>query len=284
MLDLLGVSLVSGSIAWKVDAVGVVEHHVRACEVAGDVDEHGSRSAGRGYIERFSERFGQIVGGLQQEAMLDHGHGDAHDVGFLERIGAYNAARDLAADHDQRDRIHVCSGYSRDGIRSARAAGDQHNAHFAGCARVAVCHMRGALLVAREHVANFPAVVEGVVNLNGLTARITEDGIDSLCFERGYDGLRAGHDGALLIGVAARAERLARYGARFAGKLVVLGFWFHGRCAPLSARPREPRALIEGSHGPARMGRLARPVLHLSNGADYRAVLRGGCRYRALFR
>ena len=164
--------------------------------------------------------------------MLDHGHSDAHDVGFLERIGAYDAACDLSANYNQRNRIHVCSGDARDGIRGARAAGDQNDAHFAGCARVAVCHVRGALFVAREHMADFLAVVEGVVNLDGLTARITEDGIDPFRFERGYNGLRAGHDGALLVGVAARAERLARYGARFAGKLVVLCFRFHGNAPP----------------------------------------------------
>ena len=36
---------------------------------------------------------GKVVGRLQKEAVLHHGHGDAHDVGFLERVSADDSAR-----------------------------------------------------------------------------------------------------------------------------------------------------------------------------------------------
>lgn len=72
-----------------------MEDHLGAGEVARDVDEHGAGAPGGGDVEGLAERAGEVVGRLQQEAVLDHGHGDAHDVGLLEAVRADDAARDL---------------------------------------------------------------------------------------------------------------------------------------------------------------------------------------------
>ena len=125
-----------------------------ARKVAGDVDQHGAGATGGGDVEGLAECAGEVVARLQQETVLDHGHGDADNVGFLECVRADDAACDLAGDNHQGHGIHKGGCDAGYGVGGARPAGDQDYADFAGCARVAVRHVRGALLVAGQHVAN----------------------------------------------------------------------------------------------------------------------------------
>ena len=89
--------------------------------------------------------------------------------------------------------------------------------------------MHRSLLVASEDMRDLLAVVERVVDLDRLATGVAEHQIDALGLERGDNGLGAVHAPALLLGLAAQAQRPAN-----------LGFLaFHGVAhetyAPLSA-------------------------------------------------
>ena len=146
----------------------------------------------------------QLVSGLQKVAVLHHRHGDAHDIGFLERVRADDAARHLARDHHERHAVHVGRRNARHRVRGARAAGDDDHAHVARGARVAVGLVHGALFVARQHVLDLVRVVQRVVYFDGLAAGIAEHEVDALGFERGHHGLGALHRLALLRRLAAQ--------------------------------------------------------------------------------
>ena len=155
--------------------------------------------------------------------MLDDGHRDAHDVGLLEGIGTDDAAGDLARDDDEGHGVHVGGGDAGHGVGGAGAGGNEHHAHLARGTSVAVGHVRGALLVASEHVMDLLGVIEGVVDLDGLASGIAEDGVHALGLKAGDDGLRPGHGLALVLGVAARAKRTPLDGALAPGNLLLDG-------------------------------------------------------------
>ena len=197
--------------------------------------------------------------------MLHDGHGDAHDVGLLERVRADDAARHLACDDDERHRVHVGRRDARDRVRGPRAAGDDGHAHVARGARVAVRLVHGALFVTRQHVSDLGGIVQCVVDLDGLAAWIAEHEVDAFGLERGHDGLGAGHAPSLLRRLAAKAARRALGGRRrswlrhalssLGGRLAVaaaggraasgLACVRHATYAPLSCRRDEPRVLRE---------------------------------------
>ena len=234
LLDLLGIALVRGAIAGNVHAIGIVEHHFGALQIARNIDEHGTRTASRGDIECLAERLGKVVGRLQKEAVLHDGHGDAHNVRLLERVSADDSARDLARDNHHRNGIHVCGRDARHRVRGTRAARHQHNANLARGARVAVGHVRGALFVAGEHMVQLLAVVQRVVNFDGLATGVAEHGVDAFGLKRSDNRLGARHRFALVLGVAARSKRLAFNGELLLSQLVSQGV-HHETYAPLSA-------------------------------------------------
>ena len=188
-----------------------MEHHLGAGEVARDVDEDGTGSSGRGDVERLAEGTGEVIGGLKQEAVLDHRHGDADDVRLLERVGADDTTRDLTRDDDHGHGVHEGGRDAGDSVRGAGAGGDEHDADLAGGASVAVGHVGRTLLVACQDVVDFLAVVERVVDLDGLATGIAKERVDALGLETGDDGLGAGHRLSLVLGLATWAERPSLY-------------------------------------------------------------------------
>ena len=169
--------------------VRVAEHHLRAGEVTRDVDEHRAGATGRGDVERLAERLRKVVGALQEEAVLHHGHGDAHDVGFLEGVGADDAARDLARDDHERHGVHVRRGDARHRVGGAGAGRHEHDAHLAGGAGVAIGLVHRTLLVAGKDVTDLRGVVERVVDLDGLATGVPEERVHALGLEARDDGL-----------------------------------------------------------------------------------------------
>ena len=77
------------------------------------------------------------------------------NIGFLETAFANHRLRHLAGDGDQRHGIHVGIGNAGDEIRRARTAGRHANAGSAGGARITFRGKCAALLVARQHRADF---------------------------------------------------------------------------------------------------------------------------------
>ena len=72
-----------------------------------------------------------------------------------------------------------------------------HNANLARGARVAVGHVRGALFVAGEHMVQLLAVVQRVVDFDGLATGVAEHGVDAFGLKRSDNRLGARHRLAL---------------------------------------------------------------------------------------
>ena len=94
--------------------------------------------------------------------MLGDGQGDAGDVDFLEGVRAEDFAGDLAGDADHGDGVEHGGGDAGDEIGGSGAGGGDGYADFARGTGVAVGHVRGALLVADEDVAD-GELAQGVV-------------------------------------------------------------------------------------------------------------------------
>jgi hypothetical protein len=86
--------------------------------------------------------------------VLGDGQRDAGDVDFLKGVGAEDFAGDLAGDADDGDGVEHGGGDAGDEVGRAGAAGGHADADLARGARVAVGHVRGALLVAHEDVVD----------------------------------------------------------------------------------------------------------------------------------
>ena len=136
--------------------------------------------------------------------MLYHGHGNAHCVRFLERIGADNARRHLTGNNDKRNAVQICIRDSRNGVSRTRAAGNQNNANVSRGARETIGLVNGSLLMARKHVRDLLRVVQSIVHGNGLSARISEHMRNAFALQRGDNRLGARHVRTFIGGMAPR--------------------------------------------------------------------------------
>ena len=130
--------------------------------------------------------------------MLGHRQSDAGNIHFLKCVAAQNFARHIARDADHRNRIQHRGGNAGDQIRRAWSAGGDANAHLARSARVAVGHVRRALLMPHQRVV-YGKLAQRVIDGQNGAARIAEDVRDALAHQRGPHNLRAGQARGRLI-------------------------------------------------------------------------------------
>ena len=135
-----------------------------------------------------------IFGAVDEEVVLGDGQRDAGDVDFLKGVGAEHFAGDLAGDADDGNGVEHGGGDAGDEIGGAGAAGGDADADLARGARVAVGHVRGALLVAHEDVVD-GKLAQRVVGGQDGAAGIAEDVGDALADQRGPEDLSAGEAG-----------------------------------------------------------------------------------------
>ena len=131
---------------------------------------------------------------VDEKVVLGHRQRDAGDVHFLKRVGAQHLAGHVAGDADDGNRIQHGGGNAGDEVGCAGAAGGDGHAHLARGARIAVGHVRGALLVAHQHVVN-GKLAQRVVGGQNRAAGIAEDVGDALAHQRGPQNLSAGEAG-----------------------------------------------------------------------------------------
>ena len=174
----------------------------RAGHVLGQIDQHRPGAPRRRQVERLARDARDVVRVLHQVGMLHHRVGDAGDVGLLEGVLAQHRRDGLAGEHDHRARIHQRGQQAGHRVGRARARGHQHDARLAGRTRVAVRHVRRALLVADEDQLDL-RVDERVEDRHRGAARQPEDVLDPFAFQaadqRLGPGLRLG-DGRRLGG------------------------------------------------------------------------------------
>jgi hypothetical protein len=143
-------------------------------------------------MKRFLDRGGEIGDVLDEKIVLDAGTRDTHGVNLLKGVETDRVRGDLARDDHHRDRVHVGGGDARDCVRHAGAGSDEANPDLVGSARVAVGGVRGALLVAHEHVLDLVLLEELVVDEKHRAAGVTEDVLDAFFLQAAHDDFRAG--------------------------------------------------------------------------------------------
>ena len=111
--------------------------------------------------------------------MLGDGQRDAGDIRFLEGIGSQHRLGHLSRDADDRNRVHHRRGNAGDQVGGARPRRGDGHADPAACARVTIGHVRGALFVAHQHVAN-RVIEQRIVGRKNSAARVPEDGVHAL--------------------------------------------------------------------------------------------------------
>ncbi|CDD25234.1 unknown [Alistipes sp. CAG:29] len=191
----LGDALLGGRGCGDVAADGrqsfVAERGRPALGVLGDVHHHRARTPRTGDIERLGNRPGNVFGTLDLAVPFGYGLRDAHEVGFLEGVGAQQRRTHLSGHQYQRRGVHQRVGQSGHGVRRPRARGDQANPYAAADAGVALRGMYGALFMADKDVAQPVAVVEKrIVNGDDGSSGIPEKRVHTLAQERFEQGLR----------------------------------------------------------------------------------------------
>ncbi len=172
----------------------------RLRHVLGNVDQHGTGTAGTRDVESLFDGFGEIAHVLHEEVVLHARTRNADGVALLKRVEADGHGRNLAADDDERNGIHIGRGDAGDGIGDARAGSHEAHAHFAGRTRIRVGGVHGGLLVAHENVLNLVLLVELVVDAEYRAAGITPDEFDVFIGQRAHE-----HGGADGVGFGRRS-------------------------------------------------------------------------------
>ena len=202
---------VEGRLAELVHAAAVAGNRQQALapedalpvlDVLGDIDDHRTRPARTGDLERGAHRGLEPGGVSDQENMLrDRSHNGGHRR-LLERVGADGRGRDLAANYDNRHRISHAIAHRCNSVRRTGARGDQAHPHPARGAGVACRHETRPLLVGRDDERNLRLaqpyallVVEkhGVVGGQDRPAAVAEYRGDALVGEHLHDHAGAAH-------------------------------------------------------------------------------------------
>ena len=191
--DPLGIALEPGLVALMLERGRLRIGALGELDVLRDVDHHRTRPAARGDVERLVQHARQVLDALHQVVVLGAGPGDADGVALLEGIVADQVGRHLAGDDDDRDRIAQRVGQAGDRIGGAGTGGDQHAAHLAGRARIALGGMDRALLVADQDVLDHLLLEDGVIDRQHRAARIAEHVLHALIGEGRDHHFGAGH-------------------------------------------------------------------------------------------
>ena len=156
-----------------------------------DVDQHRTRTSGSGNAERIAHGVRQLLHIAHNEIVLGDRHGDAGDIDLLEGVSADEARADVAGDGDHRDGVHISRCDAGDEVGRARAARCEAHADLAGGTGIAVRRMSRALFMCRQNVMNAVAVfIKCVVDIEDRTARVAENGVNALLYERVNQNLR----------------------------------------------------------------------------------------------
>ena len=92
--------------------------------------------------------------------------------------------RHLTGNDYHGDAVHVRSSDPRDGIGHSWTRGHECYTNITRCTRIPVGGMNSCLLMPYQNVQNRILFVEGVVNVQYSSARVTPDVLDTLCLQR----------------------------------------------------------------------------------------------------
>ena len=205
LLEILGVGPLGHVVAGQVHRIHKGRVAGTGGQILGQVDQHRSRSASGGDVERLFNDARDVRSVAHQIAVLDHRVGDTGDVGLLKGVLAQQGPYHLRGDDHHGDGIHERGVQAGDGVGGARTGGHQDHARFAGGAGVAVSHVGRALLVANPDQLDLRPD-EGIEERDGRAAGQAENDLHPFALQALYDLLATGRD--LFFGLA-RVSRLA---------------------------------------------------------------------------
>jgi len=175
LFELHRVALVGGVVgAQSHRLLGVDELDRGLLDVLGQVDQDRAGTPGARDVEGLLDGLGEVVDVGDQVAVLDHRHGGADDVRFLEGVGTHRRGRHLAGDGHHRDGVQEGGAEPGDQVESPGTAGGPDHAHSpALAASVPVGGVGAALLVAHQDVLDTVGVfgqllVQGQVGAAGV--------------------------------------------------------------------------------------------------------------------
>ena len=129
---------------------------------------------------------------LDHKAVLNDRTGNTDHVGFLEGISANHVARHLARQHHHRNRVHVGSGNTCNGISSARTGSHQHNTSLTSGTGITVRHMGSRLLMTNQNMVHLRFFKQGIVDMQQSTTRVPIDIFNAFVAQEADDHFSAG--------------------------------------------------------------------------------------------
>ena len=148
--DFFGVAPSGHLVPREVDVVDKFGFARALGHVLREVDQYRSRSTRGGDMKRLPRHARDFLCVLDEIAVLDDRVGDARNVSLLEGILAEHGSDLLAAEDDDRRRVHVRRQEPRHRVGCARAGRHENDAGFPRRPGVAVRHVGGALFVPNQ--------------------------------------------------------------------------------------------------------------------------------------
>ena len=142
--------------------------------IARNVDQNRTRTAGSGDIECFSDDAWKILRILYENIVFGDRCRDAGDVGFLERVGPDKVLGNLTGDRNNRDRIHIGRGNPGDQIGRPRAARSNADTYGVLCTCVATRFMHCPLFLTDKNIVD-RALIKSVKYFQQGTTWISEN-------------------------------------------------------------------------------------------------------------
>ena len=142
-------------------------------------------------MERLFEGRGQILNAVYQVVVLRDRQRDAGDVDFLEGVAPDQRLDHLAGDGHDRHRVEHGVGEPGDQVRRPWSRSHQADPRLAGSSRIPFGGQCRPLLEPHQDVVK-PRAWQRIVERNHRSARISENRVHTLVFERAADDLRPG--------------------------------------------------------------------------------------------
>ena len=182
LLDFTRARRVRRAIAAQLRLLGPLELARGLLAVLGDVDQHRAGPAGARHVEGLADDASDVLRAGHQVVVLGDRQRDAGDVGFLEGVRPDGLAAHLPGDADDRHRVHHRGRDAGDHVGRAGAAGRDRDPDLAGGTRKAIGHVRGALFMAHQDVAD-RVVEHRVVRRQDCAAGVTEHAGDAFAHQ-----------------------------------------------------------------------------------------------------
>ncbi len=174
-------------------------------DVLGHIDQNRAGPPFCRQVPGFLEHRQQFIGFHDQVVVLGHRLRDSRDIRLLKGVRAGGLAGDRAGDRQDRHRIQVGVGQSRDQVGRPGTRRRQHDARQAGCLGIAFGRVGRALLVARQDAGKMK-LMDRVKQDDDGAAGVAEGMLDALAQQKIDDRFSSVH-GSVLLPVAPAGRR-----------------------------------------------------------------------------